>query len=625
MATKNIVLCSDGTGNTGGKGHGTNVWRIYNAIDIHAHRFNGFVAPDGDAPEEQILATEQLAFYDDGVGTERFKLVRLLFGAVGFGLGRKVRTLYVRLARNYNPGDHIYLYGFSRGAFTVRTLCGMITECGILDRSHPDVVVSDKELKRHAKMAYRAYRYKYEALLTKPINYVKRRLGWLQTAREFRDEYAVTVGDDAYLRSDYPRVPIHAKCEPPWVTDTVEEDMSDGDRASASDFLKLDHEKRVPIRFLGVWDTVDAVGLPSDWLTALVNKVFYRFKFDNRTLSEWVNKACHALAIDEQRRSFAPVLFDENHAHKEGVNEPPSETVDCDGDRIEQVWFAGVHSNVGGGYAKQQLAKVSQYWMMRKSAQAGLQFIPGQLESVKGQCNSQGRLYDSRSGFGIYYICKPRNITQLAAENCQNRANVHVSAYQRIALATDDYAPGNLPKDVNIVSTDHNHVGEDQTSLRRLAQDLTHCIGEHPPMMAHVNNYERVSRVFHWIFYAVAIYALACTQAWLNEGVRNLTGYSLSTMCPAFTLTILNDVFGQLSPMMHITLVFGGIGFLMYMVDSMLRQHYSNRCSSIWREVGPMKEPWWRPGSKSAVERTLRANRDGGRDNYIPGMNVLNT
>ena len=116
---KNIVICSDGTGNTTSKGRGTNVFKLFEAVDVHGHRSNPGL-------------TRQVAFYDDGVGTEPWKPVRLLTGALGLGLSRNVKELYADLARAYEPDDQIYLFGFSRGAFTVRTLAGLIAFCGII-------------------------------------------------------------------------------------------------------------------------------------------------------------------------------------------------------------------------------------------------------------------------------------------------------------------------------------------------------------------------------------------------------------------------------------------------------------------------------------------------------------
>jgi uncharacterized protein (DUF2235 family) len=117
---KRIVVCSDGTGNTSIKGRGTNVFKLFEAVDLNGHRFDAVLTP-------------QIALYDDGVGTEDFKPLKIFAGLTGFGLSRNVRRLYKELARVYDPGDEIYMFGFSRGAFTVRTLVGFIATCGVIN------------------------------------------------------------------------------------------------------------------------------------------------------------------------------------------------------------------------------------------------------------------------------------------------------------------------------------------------------------------------------------------------------------------------------------------------------------------------------------------------------------
>ena len=138
---KNIVICSDGTGNSAIKDRGTNVFKLYEAVDFNGHLNNPMLTP-------------QIAFYDDGVGTETFKPLKLLGGAFGWGLSRNVRNLYAALVRSYDPGDKIFLFGFSRGAFTVRTLGGFITACGILNRSR---YPTDADLVKTVEEAYEVY------------------------------------------------------------------------------------------------------------------------------------------------------------------------------------------------------------------------------------------------------------------------------------------------------------------------------------------------------------------------------------------------------------------------------------------------------------------------------------
>src|SRR5262245_16223935 len=106
---KNIVLLADGTGNSSASPFKTNVWRLYQAVDITS----------------QWGIEPQVVYYNDGVGTGTFRPLVLLGLALGVGLARNVKDLYAFACRNYEPGDNIYLFGFSRGAFTVRILAGL--------------------------------------------------------------------------------------------------------------------------------------------------------------------------------------------------------------------------------------------------------------------------------------------------------------------------------------------------------------------------------------------------------------------------------------------------------------------------------------------------------------------
>jgi hypothetical protein len=357
---KNIVICSDGTGNTAIKGRGTNVFKLYEAVDL--------------------IDGSQVALYDDGVGTETLKPLKILGGAFGYGLSRNVRQLYADLARAYRPGDRIFLFGFSRGAFTVRTLAGLIVNCGVLD---VEKFQSDPDLESGASRAYKLYRRKYQAwldkmLLDKPFD--------PKEAEQFRRNFAVS--------------------------------------------------QEVRIRFIGVWDTVAAVGLPFDAATAFWNNVIHRFTFPNQQLSPLVDTACHALAIDDERRTFHPLLWDEQGEA---------------GGRIEQVWFAGVHSNVGGGYPKQGVSLVTLDWMMTKAEQAGLRFVAGVRQSVREVMNPHDFIYDSRSGLATYYRYGPRDIGAICRKNSA-APRIHPSVMARLVLGTQAYAPGNLPSPAGFLS-----------------------------------------------------------------------------------------------------------------------------------------------------------------------------
>ena len=133
--SKNIILCSDGTGNRGGVGRGTNVWRIYQALDL------------------DIEVPLQFSFYDDGVGTEDSKFRKIIGGAFGYGMGKNIRELYTRLAKNYDPNDHLFLFGShnpnfqtSRAHSTLRAVYPHLVLTRQVDSSQPlPFVLRDRE------------------------------------------------------------------------------------------------------------------------------------------------------------------------------------------------------------------------------------------------------------------------------------------------------------------------------------------------------------------------------------------------------------------------------------------------------------------------------------------------
>ena len=232
---KNIVLLSDGTGNSAGKRNKTNVWRLYQALDLHDRN--------------------QIAMYDDGVGTEEFLLPRLLGGAFGWGLSRNVIELYKFLCRNYEKGDKIYLFGFSRGAFTVRILAGLIAMRGLRTG-----FTSERDLDEFVNQAYYVdYHEEYwQYQITRPIY-------WLRCWRYRKRKW-----------------------------------------------YKNNNKYKTNIEFIGVWDTVSAYGLPVEEIRILWDKLIYPLRFKNRKLNKKVLKACHALSIDDERLTFHPELWDES-------------------------------------------------------------------------------------------------------------------------------------------------------------------------------------------------------------------------------------------------------------------------------------------------------------------------
>ena len=276
---RTIVILADGTGNAF-KSQESNIWRLYAALDL--------------------TSPEQVAYYIKGVGTSGFKPLALLDGAIGFGVPANVRKLYRFLCWNWHPEVEIYLFGFSRGAFTVRTLIGLIDSQGLVPIEFEDGPVSREEMKRNVMAAWRAYRARKatwsNSLPTIPIT------------RAIRD----------LILSIYQRLRGHRRYA------EIRETMRTQKRIDAR------------IRFVGLFDTVEAYGVPIEEMRTAIDFAIWPISFRNRVLSQKVDFARHALALDDERTTFHPLRFDM-------TNEPEWAK---DG-RIKEVWFSGVHSDVG--------------------------------------------------------------------------------------------------------------------------------------------------------------------------------------------------------------------------------------------------------------------------------------
>lgn len=290
---KNIIILSDGTGQDGGSGHNTNVYKLFNMLLQRS--------PD------------QMVFYDQGLGTESngllMKAKGLISKATGLGISKNIKQCYQFLFDNYQAGDQIYLLGFSRGATTIRSLSSFIHLFGILPQSRPELV----------KQAYNIYKEKN------------------QKKRQKR----------------------------------------------ADDFIARHHTMWTKIKFIGAWDTVAALGVPFKWADKLLNALpFFKHGFQNLTLSPSVQNAYHALAIDDERLTFHPVLWDAEVEEEQ---------------RVKQVWFAGMHTDVGGGYKENTLSDVPLQWIIEKAVKHGLLIYPN--HTVEISPDSDGVMHNSRGKF----------------------------------------------------------------------------------------------------------------------------------------------------------------------------------------------------------------------------------
>jgi len=334
---KRIIVCCDGTWNTPDKTEKgiplhTNVVKIAMAMKA--------VANDGIA---------QSVYYDPGVGTSGSWLKRAFDGATGSGLSKNVLDAYRYLIANYENGDELFLFGFSRGAFTARSLAGLIRSCGILRLDAMNMI-------DHAFGLYRSGRSS-----THPRE---------KEATLFRRTYAV---------SDVTR-----------------------------------------IKFIGVWDTVGSLGNP-----LLLNGILSRRnRFHDTALSSTVEFAYQALAIDEKRRHFKAAMW-HGQAHARTQT-------------LEQAWFVGVHSNIGGGYASTALSDIALEWMIDKARRCGLD-----LNAIDTQPDPLHRREESRKGF---YLLMPkfiRPIVQPDDEKGPTSESLHPSVLERYKK-DGAYRPKNL-------------------------------------------------------------------------------------------------------------------------------------------------------------------------------------
>jgi len=280
---KNIVVFSDGTGQEGGEGHDTNIYKLFNMIDDRSPK--------------------QVAFYDPGLGTGWRKLTGNVAGA---GISTNILQCYEFIFEHFESGDQIFLMGFSRGAATVRSLSSFIHHFGILPKSRPELI----------ERAYKIYKI-----------------------------------DDADER-----------------------------KTKAGEFVDRHHNMWTRIKFLGCYDTVAALGSPFEAVSTLLNSIpGLGHKFHNFTLSESVENGDQALAIDDERRTFHPILWDAQAK---------------DYQKIRQVWFAGMHTDVGGGYEEQNLSDIPLAWMTQRAVAHGLLLYP--RHGVEIREDADGRMHDSR-------------------------------------------------------------------------------------------------------------------------------------------------------------------------------------------------------------------------------------
>lgn len=273
--TRTLALFFDGTWNTAPSD--TNVRRLFLGTDA-ATAFEATMGGSTRQTSDPKGDLSQVKYYHPGVGTKWDEKLR--GGAFGYGLSRNIKDGYLWLTQAYEPGDRLFIFGFSRGAYTARSLVGLMRKCGIPREPLPGLV----------REAYHIYREKQ----------------WAPDGRE------------------------------------------------AAAFKATFSWPDVRVAFIGVWDTVGALGVPvhqvpfgSDW-----------YRWHDTDLSRMVENAYHAIALDEHRPDFNATLWSNTKAPA------PHQYV-------EQRWFSGSHGDVGGGYPDGMLWQIPLAWMEEAAARHG--------------------------------------------------------------------------------------------------------------------------------------------------------------------------------------------------------------------------------------------------------------
>jgi len=409
---KHLVICCDGTGNEISENI-SNVLKLYRCLR----------KTDRTSPR-------QMVFYDPGVGTvtepttwHRLKAnINLVLGlATGYGLDDNVLSAYCFLVEHYAPGDKIYLFGFSRGAYTVRVLAGLIHKIGLISPEQANLAGS-------GLVAYKQY-------------------SGTGRGNEIEDLKDVAFDDQGPLPKD-------------------EYDL-------AAQFARITSTRWPTIHFVGVWDTVASVIVPRrDNLFLLFS--LEELAFTRRNPSVKIFR--QAIAIDERRRMFRLNKYEEPQEFWSNRYVPDEKKVPQD---ILQVWFAGVHSDVGGGYAEVESgeSKYPLLWMIAEAEKAGLNFNPATVKQLAwgiqrknspfqyvepAYTGKTGMLHDSMTAAWRVLEFLPKRakyrewperkvtlgfyIPDGEPRPIPDGAHVHESVLKRMAVEPN-YRPVNMPKD----------------------------------------------------------------------------------------------------------------------------------------------------------------------------------
>ena len=311
---KRLALFLDGTWNT--EDDSTNVY--------HAYSLTKYGSVENDT-------IDQKRYYDPGVGTGILDSVT--GGGFGLGLDKNVRQAYNWLVDQYEKGDEIYIFGFSRGAYTARSLMGFMAACGLIKRGAP---INISQL-------WSGYVFTSVNRDQKDFTWWKDALGKPKNQHKFRriNKFQKTEEEKKVLTAD---------------------ELKETAPINDTERLLGNWSRRVDITYMGIFDTVGAMGWEALALPGLTSKLDTHH---NPYPSKILKKCRHALAIDENRTSFKLTRL-ENFIENDKTYEQA-----CEYDsHIKQRWFVGAHSNIGGGYPNNVLAARPLEWILEGARKA---------------------------------------------------------------------------------------------------------------------------------------------------------------------------------------------------------------------------------------------------------------
>ncbi|KAF6814817.1 hypothetical protein CSOJ01_03828 [Colletotrichum sojae] len=426
---KRLVICCDGTWNnstTGGVP--TNVSRLSAAV---AHKC--------------CTGMPQVVYYHRGAGTEESRAASFLGGLFGLGVRQDIVDCYRFICDNYNPGDEIIIVGFSRGAFTARSISSMVCSLGFLNRAGLDYLgaiyrdyqsfnewTSERvyDPKKHllgftVDQLEKKIKREFMDKMEKIENRIERETGHSeelhqQTGREFAKLYAeyerrlTPEGLEKQLDRDkrdlFRRMSLMRK-DNGRIKFTK---MANAYRGQLSEYgmcltrrSKMDAQTTFEavegrVKAVGVWDTVGSLGIPKlPWCFWQSTRSASELQFASLDVHPNIDHAFHALALDEWRTAFAPTLW---NVGKNNTNT-----------QLRQVWFPGCHSNVGGGSDTQQISKIALAWMADQLTSVGVEFSKKEMRRI-----FQSEPQPEARPWGLGKITSPESFTTTFPDRAWN-------------------------------------------------------------------------------------------------------------------------------------------------------------------------------------------------------------